>query len=107
MTPVAFAIIIFGIVGVAMGWAGYAIGFQRRYHLIAGFEPRHLEQMRDPDALGRWVGNGSLSMAALCAVAIIALLVAPGAAPVIVTVAGIAGGAAGLVCAAGSIGRGR
>lgn len=63
--------------------------------------------MRDPDALGRWVGNGCLVLAAGCGAGMLALLIAPGAFAAIGAVVGIANGAAALVLAAGAIGRGR
>ena len=35
-----FAIVILAIVGVSNAWAGYAIKYQRRYHLIAGYDAK-------------------------------------------------------------------
>lgn len=107
MEPATFTMLIFAVVGGSMAWGGYAIKYQRRYNLIAGFDARQAQQMRDPDALGRWVGNGSFAIAALCGAGIVALLIAPDAFAVIGAVVGIANGAAALVLAAGAIGRGR
>lgn len=107
MEPAAFAMLIFFVVGVAMAWGGYAIKYQRRYNLIAGYDAGQMQQMRDPDALGRWVGNGSLAIAAICGAGILALLIAPEAFAIIGAVMGITNGAVALVFAAGAIGRGR
>ena len=104
MSEPLFAAAILLLVGAATGWSGYAIKYQRKYHLIAGFDAA---RARDPVALAGWIGTGGLLIAAVCAIAAFAVLVAPDALPVIVAAAGITTGAAAVVTAAGAIGRGR
>ena len=69
-----FAIVIFVVVGAMNAWVGYALKYQRRYGLIAGYDPaRH----GAPVALAKWLGSGALGLALLCAAGIIAVLALP------------------------------
>ena len=52
--------------GAILTTLGYRIRYRREWHLIGGFDCRHL---RDPDGFGRWVGGiglllGSVTFAA-------------------------------------------
>lgn len=82
------AIIILAIVGVSNAWVGYAIKYQRRYHLIARYDAK---RDGEPEALARVLGNGGLALGAVCAAGIIGLLVKPDAMEAVVRVVGFAG----------------
>lgn len=43
MEPATFTMLVFAVVGVSMAWGGYAIKYQRRYNLIAGFDARQAQ----------------------------------------------------------------
>ena len=105
MTLVGFVVLTLAIAGAALARAGYAIKHQRRYDLIAGYDASNLP---NPDALGRWVGNGALVMAGISAVGIVAVSLVPEPWRVVALAAtSLTLGAAALVIAAGGIGRGR
>ena len=96
------AIIILAIAGGLNAWTGYALKYQRRYHLIAGFDAA---KVRDPDALAVWLGNGGFALAAVCAGGILALLAIPDAMPAITMGVGLAVFVIVLVIAGRALGR--
>jgi hypothetical protein len=105
MPTSALVVLMLAVVSATSAWAGHAIKHQRRYDLIAGYDASKLP---NPDALGRWVGNGAFAMAAMSAAGIIAVLLVPDAWWLVaLTATSLALGAAALVIAAGGIGRGR
>ena len=83
-----FAIVILAIVGVSNAWAGYAIKYQRRYHLIAGYDAK---RDGEPEALARVLGNGGIALGVVCAAGITGLLVKPDAMEAVIRVVGFAG----------------
>lgn len=98
-------VLMLAIIGATIAWLGYAIKHRRRYDLIAGYDTTKLP---NPDALGRWVGNGALSLAAISAVGAVAVLLAPETWWLVAFAAtSLTLGATAFVIAAGGIGRGR
>ena len=97
-----FAIIILAIVGVSNAWVGYAIKYQRRYHLIAGYDAK---RDGEPVALARVLGYGGIALGAVCAAGIIALLVKPDEVEAVMRVVGFAGLIVVIVIVVRSIGR--
>lgn len=102
MAPAAFAVIILTVVGGINAWVGHAIKHQRRYDLIAGFDPA---LVRDPDALARWIGHGAFALAAICAGGILGALIVPGALETVLLGVGVAVVAVVLITAGGLFGR--
>ena len=53
---------------------GYAIGWRKKLHLIAGYDR---ESVSDPEGLARWVGGGNVVIGVLNCAAPLVLLAAP------------------------------